>query len=251
MTSKYVVGNWKMNQNLASIKEFFMGLDRMKLELKCEAWIAPQFVHIPILKDLAFSLGKSKIGAQNCAFAENGAHTGEVSASTLSDMGVEFVIIGHSERRSIYKETNEVINQKVTIALNHSLKVIFCVGETLEERENNKTFEVIRQQLHLGLKGLMWNQDLIVAYEPVWAIGTGKTATPEQAEEAHAFIRKELSLQFGERGKTVPLLYGGSIKPDNFKELLSKPSIDGGLVGGASLKISDYGALCSIASSIY
>lgn len=251
MKPKYVVGNWKMNHNLASIKEFFMGLDRMKMELKCEAWIAPQFVHIPILKDLAFSLGKAKIGAQNSAIAESGAHTGEVSPATLADMGVEFVILGHSERRSIYKESNEVINQKVTLALNNSLKVIFCVGETLEERENNKTFEVVRQQLHQGLKGLMWNSDLMVAYEPVWAIGTGKTATPDQAEEVHAFIRKELSLQFGEQGKVIPLLYGGSVKPDNFGELLSKPSIDGGLVGGASLKIADYGALCSIASSYY
>ncbi len=245
---KFVVGNWKMNQNLEDIKKFFMGVDKLKFDLKCEAWIAPQSVHIPILKDLAFSLGKIKIGAQNCSEHDNGAFTGEVSASTLSDMGVDFVIIGHSERRTIYKETDSTINLKIKKALEKGLTVIFCIGETLAEREANQTFSVLKKQITEGLKGIAISDSLLVAYEPVWAIGTGKTATPEQAEEAHAFVRAELKKLWGPDGAQIPLLYGGSVKPSNFAELLMKPNIDGGLVGGASLKAEDFSGLCIAAS---
>lgn len=245
---KYVVGNWKMNQNLEGIKTFFMGLDSLKFDLRCEAWIAPQAVHIPVLKDLAFSLGKVKIGAQTCSEHDNGAFTGEVSAATLADMGVEFVILGHSERRTIFKETDAVINAKTKKALANKLTVIFCIGETLEEREANKTFDVVKKQITEGLKDIAFNSQVLIAYEPVWAIGTGKTATPEQAEEVHAFIRSEMKKLWGNSGASTPILYGGSVKPSNFAELLSKPNIDGGLVGGASLQVSDYRALCIAAS---
>lgn len=245
---KYVVGNWKMNQNLEGIKTFFIGLDKLKFDLKCEAWIAPQFIHIPILKDLAFTLGKVKIGAQTCAENDNGAFTGEVSPSALADMGVEFVILGHSERRTIFHESNSTINLKIKKALAHNLDVIFCVGETLAERESGQTFQVIKNQLSEGLKEIPFHSKLLIAYEPVWAIGTGKTATPDQAEEVHAFIRKEMQQLWGTSGSSTPILYGGSVKPANFAELLAKPNIDGGLVGGASLLVQDFTGLCLAAS---
>jgi triosephosphate isomerase len=162
-------------------------------------------------------------------------------------MGVEFVIVGHSERRTIYGENNDVLNAKVLLALKHGLKVIYCVGETLAEREAGKTFSVIENQLSIGLKNLSLESAsrLIIAYEPVWAIGTGKTATAEQAEEVHAFIRSKLSLL----PEQTIILYGGSVKPDNIDSLLAKEDIDGALVGGASLKPQDFKALCSSAST--
>ncbi|MFZ4714754.1 MAG: triose-phosphate isomerase [Bacteriovoracaceae bacterium] len=245
---KFVVGNWKMNQNLEGIKSFFMAMDKLKFDLKCEAWIAPQAVHIPILKDLAFSLGRIKVGAQTCSEHDNGAFTGEVSAATLADMGVEFVILGHSERRTIFQESNTAINLKMKKALSQDLTTIFCIGETLAEREANQTFDVVKKQIIEGLKEINFSDSILVAYEPVWAIGTGKTATPDQAQEVHAFIRSELKKLWGEQGSLVPILYGGSVKPSNFAELLSKPDIDGGLVGGASLVASDFRELCLAAS---
>jgi triosephosphate isomerase len=163
-------------------------------------------------------------------------------------MGVEFVIIGHSERRTIYKEDNALLNKKVLKALGHGLKVIYCVGETLEEREANKTLAVLETQIAEGLKNLPNDKaaNLLIAYEPVWAIGTGKVATAEQAEEAHAFIRSKLELN---KDETV-ILYGGSVKPDNIDSLLAKENIDGALVGGASLKASDFRALCTSGSVV-
>jgi triosephosphate isomerase len=242
MREKYIVGNWKMNQNLEEIKSFFIEFIKMKMDLKCHAWIAPQYIHIPILKELAFTTGNILVGAQNCSHVDSGAFTGDVSAKSLSDIGCDFVIIGHSERRAFFKESDEMINQKVLNALKNNLKVIFCVGETLEEREANKTFDVIKSQIEKGLVNLPVEKasDLLIAYEPVWAIGTGKTATAEQAEEVHAYIRTQLKTN---ADQTI-ILYGGSVKPDNIDSLLRKPNIDGALVGGASLKASDFKALC-------
>jgi triosephosphate isomerase len=243
----HIVGNWKMNHTLKEISEFFVEMSKMKMELKCKAWIAPQSIHIPILKEIAFTTGSIQIGAQNCCEHDSGAYTGEVSPLALADMGVEFVIIGHSERRTLYGEQNEVLNKKVLQALKHGLKVIYCVGETLAEREADQTFNVIETQLSLGLKNLPLELAplLMIAYEPVWAIGTGKTATSEQAEEVHAFIRQKLSLN---ADKTI-ILYGGSVKSDNIDSLLAKENIDGALVGGASLKAQDFRTLCISASS--
>lgn len=242
----HIVGNWKMNQTLHEISNFFIEMTKMKMELKCKAWIAPQALHIPILKEIAFTTGAIQVGAQNCSEHDSGAFTGEISPLALADIGAEFVIIGHSERRTIYKEGNELLNKKVLAALKHNLKVIYCVGETLEEREANKTFSVLEEQLSVGLKDISADKAhlLMIAYEPVWAIGTGKVATSEQAEEAHAFIRSKL-LQNSEQ--TI-ILYGGSVKPDNIDALLRKENIDGALVGGASLKSADFKALCSSAS---
>lgn len=243
----HIVGNWKMNQTLLEISNFFIEMSKMKMELKCKAWIAPQAIHISILKEIAFTTGSIQIGAQNCCEQNSGAFTGEISPLALADMGVEFVIIGHSERRTIYGEQNDLLNQKVLLALKNGLKVIYCVGETLEEREANQTFSVIEAQLNIGLQGLTPELAnlLMIAYEPVWAIGTGKTASAEQAEEAHAFIRSKLNLN---ADKTI-ILYGGSVKPDNIDSLLKKENIDGALVGGASLKAQDFKALCSSAST--
>jgi len=235
---KYVVGNWKMFQRLEDIKKFFIELNSFKQPLTCEAWIAPQFIHIPLVKDLAFTLGKISVGAQNCATTKEGALTGEVSAQALADTGCSFVIIGHSERRKFFAEDNHILQEKLTVALAHGLKVIFCVGETGEEREQNKTFEVLSSQLSI-LKNTADLSSVIVAYEPVWAIGTGKNATPEQAQEVHSFIRKSFS---------VPLLYGGSVNPSNIGDLLVQKDIDGVLVGGASLKGKSFAELCLIAS---
>ena len=244
----HIVGNWKMNLTMHEISNFFIEMTKMKMELKCKAWIAPQALHIPILKEIAFTTGAIQIGAQNCSHADSGAFTGEISPVALADMGVEFVIIGHSERRTIFGEKNEILNEKVLNALKHNLKVIYCVGETLEERESGSTFKVIEEQLTVGLKNLPADKAhlLLVAYEPVWAIGTGKVATAEQAEEVHAFIRTKLAHN---KEETV-ILYGGSVKPDNIDSLLRKDNIDGALVGGASLKASDFKQLCSIASVI-
>ncbi len=242
----HIVGNWKMNMTLHEISNFFIEMSKMKMELKCKAWVAPQALHIPILKEIAFTTGAIQIGAQNCSEHDSGAFTGEISPVALADMGVDFVILGHSERRTLYKEDNKLLNKKVLNALRHNMKVIYCVGETLEEREQNKTLEVLEEQLHDGLKDLPEEQAsaLMIAYEPVWAIGTGKVATAEQAEEAHAFIRSKLPYR---QGETI-ILYGGSVKPDNIDSLLGKENIDGALVGGASLKASDFRALCTSGS---
>jgi triosephosphate isomerase len=243
----HIVGNWKMNQSLEEIKSFFVEFSKIKMDLKCQAWIAPQFIHLPILKELAFTIGNIKVGAQNCSECDSGAFTGEVSSKSLADIGADFVIIGHSERRTIFKEDNALLNKKLLKAIENNLKVIFCIGETLEEREAGKTFSVLEKQINEGLLNFSTEKAnfLLLAYEPVWAIGTGKVATTEQAEEAHAFIRSKLP----EDLKQTVILYGGSVKPDNIQSLLQMPNIDGALVGGASLKASDFKSLCVAGSS--
>lgn len=243
----HIVGNWKMNQSLEEIKNFFIEMSKMKMDLKCQAWIAPQFIHLPILKELAFTTGNIQVGAQNCSEVDSGAYTGEVSAKSLADIGADFVIIGHSERRTIFKEDNALLNKKLLNAIANNLKVIFCIGETLAERESGKTFAVIEKQLNEGLNLFPKEKAalLLIAYEPVWAIGTGKTASKEEAEVVHAFIRGKLP----EELKQTIILYGGSVKPDNIDSLLHMPNIDGALVGGASLKPADFKSLCIAGSS--
>jgi triosephosphate isomerase len=238
---KLICGNWKMNQNLNEVSNF---LEKFKGDYSCDSWIAPQAIHLSSLRN---NKGL-KFGAQTCSEFNNGAFTGELSTSSLKDLGADFVIIGHSERRSIYKEQNNSLNAKVKKALSNNLQVIFCVGETLGQRESKITFDVINNQISQGLKDVDLNSnELIIAYEPVWAIGTGKTASPDQAEEVHAHIRS-LFKSNPSFAKSVRILYGGSVKPSNIKELLAKPNINGGLVGGASLKADDFDALCIAAS---
>lgn len=234
----HVVGNWKMNMSAKDIKFF---LDELKPAAARETWIAPQAIHIPLLT------GKPglHVGTQDCSEKENGAFTGDLSAASIKDVGAHFTLIGHSERREYHAESDELLNKKTKAALKAGLKVIFCCGETLELREQGSTEATVKHQLEEGLKDLtaQETENIIIAYEPVWAIGTGVTASPEQAQEVHAFIRNTVlpNLNFDQE-KTI-ILYGGSVKPENFSELLNCEDIDGGLVGGASLKASSYNAL--------
>jgi triosephosphate isomerase (TIM) len=198
-----------------------------------------------------------KLGAQNCSYAESGAYTGEVSVDMLKDAGCDYVILGHSERRVLFGETDEVINKKAKLAISKGLKVVFCVGEVLEERENEKTFEVIKKQIINGLQDLDLN-NIIIAYEPVWAIGTGKTASPEQAEEVHSFIRNLIATEFSSNccscccssknfADDMIILYGGSVNPSTIQGLMDCKNVDGGLVGGASLKVKDFSEIVKLA----
>jgi triosephosphate isomerase (TIM) len=245
MRKTYIVGNWKMNQGLEEIETFFSQLSK---NLPCEAWIAPQAMHLSSVKQKMPS--GMEVGAQNTCDQNSGAFTGENSPASLKDLGASFTLIGHSERRALYNENDELLNNKLHIALENGLKVIFCVGETLEQREAGETQKVVDQQLIEGLKNFPLDkiQDLLVAYEPVWAIGTGKTASPQQAQEVHQAIRQTLA-KVDLPAAEIPLLYGGSVKPGNVAELLSQVDIDGGLVGGASLDAKSFGDLCRNALS--
>ena len=250
---KYVVGNWKMNMDVKSLSSFAESLPKDSQPYKCESWIAPQFIHIERLLSARVERPYLHIGSQNCASEPSGAFTGETSPRSLLDIGVTFTLVGHSERRQYYNEDNELLNKKTLLALREGLKVIFCIGETLDQREANQTESILTQQLREGLKEIPeeQRQKIIVAYEPVWAIGTGKTATPEMAQEAHKHVRGVLTEIWGEtRAKETPILYGGSVKPDNAEGLFSQQDIDGGLVGGASLKAEDFITLCEIGSKL-
>ncbi len=244
MRKTHIVGNWKMNQNLAEINSFASAVLDMN-NISCEAWIAPQAIHISKLKELIKTI---KVGAQNCSNQNSGAYTGELSPESLKDLGAHFVIIGHSERRAIFNEADTLLNEKVLKALENGLKAILCVGETLEERESGEFKTVLKNQLLNGLKGISSadQENILIAYEPVWAIGTGKVATPEQAQEVHAFLRNELKSVEALEASRTPILYGGSVKPDNIQGLLENTDIDGALVGGASLKAESFKDLCQL-----
>lgn len=214
-----------------------------ELNSDVEIIVCPPFTHLASIgklvkeNDMAISLG-----AQNCADQESGAYTGEVSVKMLSNVGCKYVILGHSERREYYGETSEKLYKKINLVLNEGMMPIFCVGERLEERESGRHFEVVSEQIKevlYKLRGVELDK-VIVAYEPVWAIGTGKTATSDQAEEMHAYIRRVIADKFGEHAETIPILYGGSCKPSNAAELFSKENVDGGLIGGASLVAQDF-----------
>ena len=241
---KLLVANWKMNHNSQECRDFFFEFNKVYSQTR-QAWIAPQAIHLQLAHELGFD-SHVKVGAQNCSDQISGAFTGELSAKALIEIGAHFVILGHSERRALFGETSKTLNAKVKTALKEGLKVIYCVGETLPERESNETLSVVGDQIQQGLNDLSQasSENLIIAYEPVWAIGTGKTASPAQAQEVHAFIRAEMKKKFPDFGEKVQILYGGSVKPDNVEELLGQRDIDGGLVGGASLKAKDFLALC-------
>jgi len=236
-----IAGNWKMNLSLAEGAQLVKAISKGTEGLDgVEVLVAPPFTALLRVKE---AIGKAPIllAGQNMHWEANGAFTGEVSASMLADAGCTHVILGHSERRTLFGETDQVIDRKAAAAVKKGLIPILCIGETLEEREKGLTFQIIERQLRLSLKSFMEAKKLppttILAYEPVWAIGTGRTATPEQAQEAHQFIRQWVKAQFGEKtAETIRILYGGSVKPDNVRDLMSKPDIDGALVGGASLK---------------
>ena len=244
-------GNWKLNKSISETTDFFEEfLPGLKGDESCEIIVAPVYLSIPVAVEKTKG-SQVKIAGQNCYSENNGAFTGEVSASFLKSAGCSHIIIGHSERRAIFHESNEIINAKLKICLEEGLVPIFCIGETLQQREDDLVEKVLKEQLVEGLKGLdISSKDLIVAYEPVWAIGTGKVASKEDAQAAHVFIRKTLKGLVGsEVADRTRILYGGSVKPENIDELISQPDIDGGLVGGASLKASSFNELVKSISS--
>ncbi len=244
MRKNIVAGNWKMNKTLQEGLNLAKGIEAALAgkKVNCEVIIGTPFIH---LASLAQTIDTKKIGiaAENCADKVSGAYTGEVSASMVASTGAKYVILGHSERRAYYHETPEILKEKVLLALANNLIPIFCIGEVLEEREAGKHFEVVKSQIENSLFNLSAEEfgKIVLAYEPVWAIGTGKTATAAQAQEMHAFIRATLAAKYG---KTVAdncsILYGGSCKPSNAKELFANPDVDGGLIGGAALEVESF-----------
>lgn len=238
----YMAGNWKMHMTRAEAAKLAQELVAGLKDGKHKYLIAPSFTGIETVSAIVKGTN-IRLGAQNCACEEQGAHTGEVSVLQLKDLGVQTIILGHSERRHSYKEDNALINKKVKLALKHGFEVILCIGELLEEREAGKVEEVCETQTVKGLEGVSAGDlsNIVIAYEPVWAIGTGKTATPQDAEAVHAFVRKVIARLYGEDAASkIIIQYGGSVKPDNAAQLMSMENIDGALVGGASLKTDTF-----------
>ena len=239
----FIAGNWKMNKTVGEALDLVRELKASLSGVKAvEIAVAPPFTALyAIHKELEGS--PIHLAAQNLYWEEKGAFTGEISPLMLKEIGCHYVILGHSERRQFFGETDETVNRRVKAALVQGLKVIFCIGEILKEREEGKTFSVIERQVEGGLKGLgdQEMKNMVVAYEPVWAIGTGKTATPEQAEEVHRFIRGKLEKLYSrEVSEEIRIQYGGSVTPENIRGLMNQPNIDGALVGGASLKADSF-----------
>jgi len=244
--TKFVAGNWKMNLDKAGCVALAKKLVTELKDIDGNFMVAPPFVYLDAVAQVLKG-SKIGLGAQNMAVTENGAHTGEVSGDMLKDVGVQYVILGHSERRYECGETDELINEKVKIALEKGLKPVLCVGELLAQREADRAEKVCERQVSIGLKDITEEQlkDVIIAYEPVWAIGTGKTATPEDAQAIHAFIRKTVADMFNQKAADgLIILYGGSMKPTNAKDLLAQKDIDGGLIGGAALKADTFVPIC-------
>lgn len=247
MRRTLIAGNWKMNGSLKANAALLQGLT-LVVTTEMEVVVC---VPAPYLTQCQAALAGSSInlGAQDLSMHVNGAFTGEISASMLQDFGCAYVIVGHSERRSYHGEDNQTVAFKAVAALAAGLIPIACVGETLVERDAGQTAAVVGAQLEAILEAIAVPDltRLVVAYEPVWAIGTGKTATPEMAQEVHALIRSRIALRNPHAAENIPILYGGSMKPDNARQLLSMPDIDGGLIGGAALKAEDFSAICQVA----
>ncbi|GAA4918595.1 triose-phosphate isomerase [Mucilaginibacter defluvii] len=252
MRKKIVAGNWKMNLDYnEGLSLFSEVINIIKDEITGtqEAVVCSPFIHLHSLVQLAKGYNKVSVGAQNAHQAESGAYTGEISAKQIKSVGAEYVILGHSERRQYFGETNELLAKKTDTALANGLKPIFCIGETLQEREAETHFEIIKSQLVEGIFHLDEASfgKLVIAYEPVWAIGTGVTATSEQAQEIHAFIRQEIAAKYSQAvADATTILYGGSCNPKNAAELFAQADIDGGLIGGASLKSRDFADIVKV-----
>lgn len=244
MRKNIVAGNWKMNTTLPEGVKLAEEVNNAlkTVEPKCDVIICVPFTHLFPINNI-IDTKKLGLGAENCADHRSGAYTGEVSAPMVASTGAQYVILGHSERRQYYGETAETLKEKVRLALDNNLTPIFCIGEVLEQRENGTYFDVVKAQIEDALFNLSAEDfgKLILAYEPVWAIGTGKTATDDQAQEIHAFIRKTIEDKYGkEVAENTSILYGGSCKPSNAKALFAKPDVDGGLIGGASLDAESF-----------
>ena len=245
MRRQIVAGNWKMNNGLIQTESLIVELKKQSKTSNAEVLIAPTFTNLWH----AFEATRQhdiEVIAQNMHFDENGAYTGEISAGMLKSIGIQTVILGHSERRAYYNETDEALAKKIDAGLSYDMNMIFCFGEELTDRKAGNEEAVVESQIKNALFHLDESafKNIILAYEPVWAIGTGETATPEQAQDMHAFIRKTLEGKYGQEvADSVSILYGGSVKPNNAKEIFSKPDVDGGLIGGASLKAEDFFAI--------
>ena len=242
MRKQIVAGNWKMNKNIQQGKELCNSILNLLETSNKEVILAVPFTHFTVLAELIKG-SDLKLAAQNCHHELSGAFTGEISASMFVNLGVDYVILGHSERRAYNNEGNDLLRKKVDIALSQSLKVIYCCGESIEERKTGVHFDLVSEQIIEGLFHLDSEsmKNIVIAYEPVWAIGTGETATSAQAQEMHSHIRKAIVNQFGaEVAQSTSILYGGSCKPSNAQELFSQPDVDGGLIGGASLDAEDF-----------
>ncbi|MBI3601388.1 MAG: triose-phosphate isomerase [Candidatus Omnitrophica bacterium] len=241
-----IAGNWKLNKTSREAMSLVEELKREVLDIDgIDIVVCPPFTALDDVSEVVLDTNIA-LGAQNLYWQDSGAMTGEVSAPMLKDLGVQYVIIGHSERRQFFGDTNETVNKRIRAALTHALTPIVCIGENLPEREANKTFDVIRHQCEGSLANLTADEmkKIVLAYEPVWAIGTGKTATPQQAQEVHAFIRQLLGKLFNaDVAQSVRIQYGGSVTPENIAALIAKPDIDGALVGGASLKAPSFAAI--------
>ena len=241
-----IAGNWKMNKTATEAKALISELIPAVKDAGCEVVICVPFT------DLVTAVEMTKgtnihVGAENVHFEKSGAFTGEISADMLTDLGVEYVVIGHSERRQYFAETNETVNKRTKAALAGGLKPIICVGESLDQREQGVTEELVRMQVKIALNGVTADElkNVVIAYEPIWAIGTGKTATPEIAQSVHALIRTRLVEVSPKGGASTPILYGGSVKPENAHKLFAQPDIDGALIGGAALKASSFLAIAN------
>ena len=243
MRKPIIAGNWKMNNTASQGVALVNAIAPLVKDANCDVVVCVPAIDIPAVSE-ALKGTNIDLGAENVHFAEKGAYTGEISAAMLLEYGVKYVIIGHSERRQYFGETDETVNKRTLTAINAGLIPIVCIGESLEERETGKTEEVLATQIKDGLKGIEDLTKIVIAYEPVWAIGTGKTATAEQANETIGFIRKTLAETFSKEGAAnVRIQYGGSMNAGNCKELMAKEEIDGGLIGGASLKAPDFAAI--------
>lgn len=245
MRKNIVAGNWKMNNDLSETETLIRELKSQNKICDVEVMIAPSFTNLwqafNSLKDSSI-----EVIAQNMHFAESGAYTGEVSATMIKSLGVKTVILGHSERRAYFNETDELLAKKVDAALKNEMRVIFCFGEELKDRKSENQEHIVENQIKNALFHLEASafKNIVLAYEPVWAIGTGETASPEQAQDMHAFIRKTLANKYGkDLAENMSILYGGSCKPSNAKEIFSKPDVDGGLIGGAALNADDFFAI--------
>ncbi|MFA6584283.1 MAG: triose-phosphate isomerase [Elusimicrobiaceae bacterium] len=238
-----IAGNWKMYNTVGEALDLLTALKKgVNPDTRAEVMVAPSYTALAVAAEVLKDSGII-LAAQDTHWEDKGAFTSAVSPVQIKDAGCSYVIIGHSERRSVFGDTDEIINKKIAAALKHCLTPVLCVGETLAERESNKTYRVLETQLADGLKGFTAEDlaKLVIAYEPVWAIGTGKTATPEQAQDAHLFIRKQLAGSYSQSfADAVRILYGGSVKPDNVDSIMAQPDVDGALVGGASLKAADF-----------
>jgi len=242
MRKNIVAGNWKMNNDLAQTESLISDLKKQTRTSNAEVMVSPTYTSLWHAFE-ALRLSDIEVAAQNMHFADNGAYTGEISASMLKSVGINTVILGHSERRAYFNETDELLAKKVDAALANSMRVIFCFGEELADRKSGNHENVVESQIKNALFHLEASayKHIVLAYEPVWAIGTGETASPEQAQDMHSFIRKTLESKYGSVvANSVSILYGGSVKPSNAKEIFSKPDVDGGLIGGAALSAEDF-----------